>query len=415
MRPIRWILLAVAFTTFAPGLARAQGTFEACYVSGLGAIYLIKLQGLAQSCLAANHISVSLAGGAGGDHGALTGLMDDDHPQYVLANGVRAANDGFALTGSFGVGSIPLNGAGIRLMWYPGKQSFRVGQVTGTHWDDANIGSQSMAIGINTTASGGNSTAMGGGTTASGVASTAMGAETLASGNSSTAMGFQTVASGQVATAMGVGATASNAYATATGYQTTASGIASTAMGYQTTAFGTYSTALGQLTRANPFASLVIGRSNVIMGSSTSWVPTDPLFVAGNGDATTASNALTLLKNGNLTIAGTLTQSSDIRFKDDIAPVRSALDDVLRLRPIRFRFREGTGHPTDRRIGLAAQDVQQVFPELVHRDPQGNLSVAYTDLAAVLVRAIQEQQATIEALRAEVSALRAATGHGDRR
>ena len=58
-------------------------------------------------------------------------------------------------------------------------------------------------------------------------------------------------------------------------------------------------------------------------------------------------------------------------------------------------------------LGLGAQDVERIFPELVHRDSQGYLSVAYTDLAAVLVRAVQEQQALQETLRAEVAALRA--------
>ena len=43
----------------------------------------------------------------------------------------------------------------------------------------------------------------------------------------------------------------------------------------------------------------------------------------------------------------------------------------------------------------------------MHRDSEGKLSVAYTQLAAVLVRAVQEQQAIIEALRAELAALRA--------
>ena len=163
---------------------------------------------------------------------------------------------------------------------------------------------------------------------------------------------------------------------------------------------------MGALTTAQAFASTVIGQRNVIAGTTTSWVDTDPLFVAGNGTSL-PSNALTLLKNGNMTIAGTLTQSSDLRFKEGIEPLESALSGVLDLRPIRYRFREGTGHPTDPQIGLGAQDVERVFPELVHRDSQGQLSVAYTQLTAVLVRAIQEQQQMIETLRAEIAALQA--------
>ncbi|NTD96308.1 hypothetical protein G6M24_04115, partial [Agrobacterium tumefaciens] len=48
-----------------------------------------------------------------------------------------------------------------RMMFYPGKSSFRAGQVTGTQWDDASIGSASTALGFNAIASGSYSTAIG--------------------------------------------------------------------------------------------------------------------------------------------------------------------------------------------------------------------------------------------------------------
>jgi trimeric autotransporter adhesin len=87
------------------------------------------------------------------------------------------------------VGAIPVEGAGVRMMWYPNKAAFRAGRVTGTQWDDANIGLYSLATGYNATASGNSSTAMGAVTTASGTNSTAMGYLTTASGLYSTAMG----------------------------------------------------------------------------------------------------------------------------------------------------------------------------------------------------------------------------------
>jgi len=58
-------------------------------------------------------------------------------------------------------GSTPVNGAGTRLMWIPAKGSFRAGYVSGTQWDNANIGDYSFAVGRSTTASGNYSTAMG--------------------------------------------------------------------------------------------------------------------------------------------------------------------------------------------------------------------------------------------------------------
>ncbi|MFQ5572030.1 MAG: hypothetical protein ACE5G0_20325, partial [Rhodothermales bacterium] len=78
--------------------------------------------------------------------------------------------------GTFGTGTLPTSGAGVRLMWDPAKAAFRAGRdFDGTHWDDANVGAYSVAMGNSTTASGQASTAMGQSTTASGSYSLAMG------------------------------------------------------------------------------------------------------------------------------------------------------------------------------------------------------------------------------------------------
>ena len=87
------------------------------------------------------------AGGPATDHGLLTGLTDDDHPQYLVANGSRNAPNGFAVTGTAGSGSIPATGTGVRLMWYPRKSAFRAGAAFGNGWDDASIGTASVAMG----------------------------------------------------------------------------------------------------------------------------------------------------------------------------------------------------------------------------------------------------------------------------
>ena len=124
-----------------------------------------------------------------------------------------------------------------------GKSAFRAGEVTGSQWNDSNVGDHSVAFGANATASGGRSTAMGFGTTASGVRSTAMGRETTASGEDATAMGRRTTASGDRSTAMGS--------------FTTASGEESTAMGDNTTASGSGSMAAGDRAAAESFGSFV--------------------------------------------------------------------------------------------------------------------------------------------------------------
>jgi len=197
----------------------------------------------------------------------------------------------------------------------------------------------STAMGHSTTASGDSSTAMGGWTTASGDFSTAMGGDAVASGYASTAMGHGSIASGSVSMAIGLSSTASGEYSNAQGFYTTASGNYSTAMGsytlaaghcstalgYVSVASGSFSTAMGEMTIASGYASTAMGREtiaqayastvlggfNVVQGSSNSWIATDDLFVIGNGtNASNPSNAFVVQKNGDTTVYGTLTISS---------------------------------------------------------------------------------------------------------
>lgn len=371
--------------------------------------------------------------------------------------------------GTFGVGAIPATGPGMRLMWYPRRAAFRAGSVLLNAWDDAKIGNYSVAMGFNTMASqpyttalgqstlasgqastalgngamaiGDYATAMGSFTTAGGIASTAMGEETMAlgdwstamgyyteagtevAGKYSTAMGYRTIAGGQASTAMGWSTEAAGDYATAMGQNTLASSFGSTVMGFNTQAYGlqatamgagtqangSYSTVMGFSTTAQAYISVVLGRHNIIAGNPTSWDQDDPILVVGNGsDNSNRSNAFTLLKDGSLTIAGGLFEFSDRRLKTDIHFLTNALDGLARLQPVRFRFREGTNRPEGAHIGLIAQEVQAVFPELVQQGADGYLSVSYTNLSAVLVQALNEQQAEVEALRAEIASLRTA-------
>ena len=328
-------------------------------------------------------------------HSQLQGLTADDHPQYLLLGGVRNASSGFAVTGTFNTTvALPASSAGTRLVWYPARAAFRAGRVTGSQWDLENLGSHSVAMGLDAVASGSSSAAFGSNTTASGIGSAAFGQNTSASGSRSAAFGSSTTASGQASAAFGEGTAASGDRSAAFGQNTTASGMRSAAFGLFTTASGLYSIAAGYFTEARPFASLVVGRYNVIQGNPDSWVATDPLFVAGNGTSSTSrSNALTLFRNGNLTIAGTLTQSSDARLKEEIEPLEGVLDRVLRLQPVTFRFREDVNRSREKQIGLLAQEVAEEFPELVKTEGDGHLSLSYMQLAAVLVQALREQEA----------------------
>ncbi len=244
-------------------------------------------------------------------------------------------------------------------------------------------GFASIAMGSNTTASGDNSLAIGSSAAASGLASSALGYNTTASGTTSTAMGFSARASGETSTAMG--------------NTTKASGANSTAMGYDTKASGDYSTAIGRITIASSYGSLAIGRYNLGGGNATSWVPTDRLFEIGNGTGTNnKSNAFTVFKNGNATLAGTLTQNSDRRLKKDISPLPYGLETVLALKPVAYNWKKNT--QTHKTLGLIAQEIQPIINEIVHiaDDAEETLSISYTELIPVIIKAIQEQQEIID-------------------
>jgi len=156
-------------------------------------------------------------------------------------------NDGGIIAiGTFGSGdTVPISGAGTRLIWNPRKAAFRAGYVDGDQWNDYNISNYSFAVGANNKASNDASVALGWGTTADGFAATAMGCGSTASGSISTAMGHATTASGWRSTAMGE--------------YTTASGDFSTSMGSYSTANGDYSFSFGHFVTADSNGSTVIG------------------------------------------------------------------------------------------------------------------------------------------------------------
>ncbi len=216
-------------------------------------------------------------------------------------------------------GNPPISGPGRRMMWYADKAAFRTGYVNGTQWDIDNIGDysfasgfyttasgpRSSAMGASSTASGNNSTAMGYNTTASGFAATALGQGTTASGTSSTAMGGSTLATGNYSTAMGSNSIATGNRSTAMGEQTSAGGDYSTTMGYAANAAANYSMAFGESVTANSLNSTSIGRFNdpILASANNTWVPTEPLLIVGNGTSAAAkSNAMVILKNGNVGI-----------------------------------------------------------------------------------------------------------------
>lgn len=99
---------------------------------------------------------------------------------------------------------------------------------------------------------------------------------------------------------------------------------------------------------------------------------------------------------------------SDRRAKKHIKPLDYGIDAVMRLQPVSFRWRTESDH-SDLSLGVIAQDVLKVVPEVVSGDvenEQSRLSVKYTELIPVLIRGMQEQQEQLDDLAAENDEMR---------
>jgi hypothetical protein len=109
--------------------------------------------------------------------------------------------------------------------------------------------------------------------------------------------------------------------------------------------------------------------------------------------------------------------SSDQRWKKSIQPLESSLDKISNLQGVSYEWKTDEypdfGLTEGKQIGLVAQDVESVLPELVSEEKDGYKAVSYTKLTAVLVEAVKElkvqnekQQAEIEELRAMIKELK---------
>ena len=114
---------------------------------------------------------------------------------------------------------------------------------------------------------------------------------------------------------------------------------------------------------------------------------------------------------GRLTLADAWTTRSSLRFKTSIQPLADALDKVERLRGVSYE-RKVDGK---REIGLVAEEVNQVVPELVSVNPDTSQveGLDYSRLTALLIEAIKAQQSEIKQLKLQIGALQAQSSGKD--
>ena len=110
---------------------------------------------------------------------------------------------------------------------------------------------------------------------------------------------------------------------------------------------------------------------------------------------------LMTLASGSLTVAGDVILSSDARLKSNIVTLGPTLISLMQLDAKRYTMKADKGQK--QKIGLLAQEVQKVFPELVSEDKNGMLAVNYQALVPVLINALKEQEGKIKAQEKEMT------------
>jgi hypothetical protein len=109
------------------------------------------------------------------------------------------------------------------------------------------------------------------------------------------------------------------------------------------------------------------------------------------------SDIMSIEGSGNVRVNGAIVHASDMRLKNNIEELSYGLDEIMQLDPKEYHWNTKPNQK-DKSIGLIAQDVQKIIKEIVHADTdeEKTLSISYTELIPVLIKALQEQQSIIE-------------------
>jgi len=180
------------------------------------------------------------------------------------------------------------------------------------------------------------------------------------------------------------------------------------------TTYGVYSSASGGTNNYGVYGlgdHGVLGKSSAALGAG----------VRGENSSTGAgvygwsSGGYAGLFNGDVNVIGNITANnfpipSDVRLKTNIESLHSSLSKVLQLNGVSFDWKKEEyperNFSGQKQIGLIAQDVEKVMPELVQEDSNGYKSVSYMQMVAVLVEAVKELNTQNELLQEEINNLK---------
>ncbi len=242
-------------------------------------------------------------------------------------------------------------------------------------------------------------------------------------GENSFAVGSRTKASNMYSAAFGFGTSATGKSSVVFGEYGRVSGLRSAGFGHSVQVSGDNAAGFGVHTIAESYGEVVVGTFNVTnaednsnrLYSSNSWEENDPLFVIGNGTSKRErSNAVTVLKNGRVGIGTYSPKSkldvsgnvravnfinvSDKRFKKSIETLGKEVEGLSNLRGVSYEMEKDVSEDERRQYGFIAQELREVYPDLVHEDDNGYLSVNYIGLIPLLVEANKKTEARLKEL-----------------
>ncbi len=108
------------------------------------------------------------------------------------------------------------------------------------------------------------------------------------------------------------------------------------------------------------------------------------------------------LETGDCTFSGNVVAYSDSRLKKNIKKIENAISKISLINGVHYETIDGI----NKRIGVIAQEVREVFPEIVNEDSDGYLSVSYGNITAILIEGIKEQQQQIEEQKQQIEELK---------
>jgi hypothetical protein len=369
---------------------------------------------------------------------------------YAIGSNAQANGDKSFAIGSFGLnedGTVNTN----RATWTSGYYSLAFGMGAQANQLGA------MALGVNSTAGGDKSVSIGFSTNATGQFSTAMGYKSIANGSKSISIGSyyhlifnklvwvynasldkwtislvpteidkDNISDGDFSIAIGNGNNArkgglclgtnndANSFGSvAIGHSNIADSSFTFTAGFSNRAIGIKAFALGENLTAQSANSFVIGANNIPTGSMNEWIPSDPLFVIGNGLPGQPSNAFTVLKDGNIILSPNIKPGggaqlfydpadglikkapSSARYKSDISPITD-ISWLYQLNPVSFIYKNDPQKSIQ--YGLVAEEVEKTKKDLVYYQDGMPEGVNYNSLFAPMITAIQDQKKLIDDL-----------------